>query len=224
MSDLFTEKELDSLKKERVSDDYLKKIESNWEKFRGFLNKVSEPRREKINEMVDAFEEVAIVAPASSRVQFHNSFPGGFIDHSLRVLENSVKLSKSFGMKFKSESLIISALFHDWGKVGDLNNPYYIPHESEWHMKKGMMYNKNESIHMPNAQLGIFTITSRFGIKLSEEEYLSILLNDGQYAPENKPYAMKEPAMSVIIHMADRWSSQCEKNRKSLLDDSEPAF
>lgn len=206
-----------------ISDEEMGKIESNWkefEKFCGFLGDRAGP----VKEMLEHFGERACTAPASSRIEFHNAFPGGLVDHSLRVLQNAIAIATALKVKVSKESLIISALFHDWGKVGDMDDDFYLPQTSDWHRKTlGQMYTNNQDIKMANAQLGLYTI-SQFGIKLTKDEYLAILLNDGMYVDENKWYAMKEPALALIVSMADRWSCQAEKSRKSILDVAEAEF
>ena len=64
-------------------------LKSNYEKFRKLINKsFTGERLEKLNKMYDHFEDRIIYTPASSFEHFHNSFPGGYIDHVLRVTRN----------------------------------------------------------------------------------------------------------------------------------------
>lgn len=219
---LLSDSDLFQIEKTWQSEESLAKMQANWAKFETWINELGD-RKDPVKEMLSVFAERACMAPASGRVEFHNAFPGGFIDHSLRVLKYTVDLAATFKVKTSKESLIISSLFHDWGKIGTVENDYYLRQESDWHRKRGQFYTNNSKIKMPNAQLGLYTL-SQFGIKLSEEEYLAILLNDGQYADANKQYAMKEPKLSLLIHMADRWATQCEKQRTSLFDSDVPQF
>lgn len=213
---VLTDLELSKIDDAWKSDAMLKKIDVNWQNFERWCEALGD-RKDPIKRMLDAFDERACVAPASTRLEYHNAFPGGLIDHSLRVLEHAIDIVTALKVKVPKESIIISTLFHDWGKVGNKDVDYYIKQSSDWHRKRGQMYTGNPSISMPNAQLSVFNL-HQFGISLSEEEYLAILLNDGQYAEINRPYAMKEPKLSLIVHWADRWSTQAEKGRTSLLD------
>jgi hypothetical protein len=136
----------------------------------------------------------------------------------------TVQLAKAWNVKnVKPESIIIATLFHDWGKAGTKDEPYYTHEDSEWHRQRGKIYNYNSNIKMTNAQLALFNM-SQFGIELTEEEYLAILLNDGQYVTDNESYRMKEPQLALLVHFADRWATQCEKGRKSLLEPATPRF
>ena len=85
--------------------------------------------------------------PASSFEHFHNSFPGGYIDHVLRVTRNAIQmyeLQKEWGIDMKDltkESVIFTALHHDLGKLGTVEEDYYIKNDSEWHVKnQGKIY------------------------------------------------------------------------------------
>jgi hypothetical protein len=63
---------------------------------------------------------------------------------------------------------------------------------------------------MTTSHGGIY-LCQHFGISLSYNEFCSILLNDGPVLDENKPYAMKEPFLAVLVHQADRVSCEEEK-------------
>jgi hypothetical protein len=219
---MFDDDELKKIETVWKSDESMVRIETNWKTFEKWCEQLDE-RTPAIYEMLNHYGERACMAPASTRFEFHNAFPGGFIDHSLRVLKTTIDLAGALRVKVPKDSLIISALFHDWGKVGTLEDDYYLVQSSNWHRKQGQTYIKNPKTKLSNAQLGLYTL-SQFNIKLSEEEYMAILLNDGQYAESNKEYAMKEGKLALIIHMADRWSTQCEKGRLSLLDSDQPRF
>ena len=188
------------------------KIKENWETFRLYCSKLGE-RSDAVTKMLDYFEERAAICPASSRKEFHAAYAGGLVDHSLRVMGLAVKFAKVYeASNISKESLILSALFHDWGKVGTLDKDYYLPQDSDWHREKlGEMYKINKDIqYMPNNHRSIWLL-QHFGIKLSEDEFLAIFLNDGPIDDGNKKYAMKEPLLAVIIHQADRAACQLER-------------
>ena len=185
-------------------------IKENYDKFYKLATS-SKGRSAQIKKSIDHFEERIALCPASSRVQYHNAFPGGLVEHSLRVLKNAYSISKIYNDDISKESLIISALFHDIGKIGDFENEYYLPQESSWHIERGMIYKHNEKIqYMTSSDRGLYLMQA-FDIKLCADEWLSIKLNDGHEAEENRPYRMKEPTLAVIIHQADRAACQQEK-------------
>ena len=98
--------------------------------------------------------------------------------------------------------------------TGDLNGDYYLEQQSDWHRERGMLYTYNRDIqYMTSAQRGLY-LMQYFGVHLTSDEYLAILLNDGMYTDDNKAYGMKEPTLAVLVHHADRMACQFEKNNK----------
>lgn len=186
-------------------------IESNWKKMLSLLEKCGERAPDALR-MVEALGERLALCPASGKRDYHNAFPGGLVDHSLRVLGNAMRLTGAFGWKIPRDSLIIACLFHDLGKVGDHENDYYIPQTDQWRVDKlGEEYTYNKDIrYMTVPDRGIF-LCQHFGLKLSQDELLAIRLNDGQYADENAAYKLKEPMLADVVHMADLISTKQEK-------------
>lgn len=186
-------------------------IEKNWNKFRSLCEKLGD-RAEPVLKMLDAVGDRLALCPASSKKHFHNAFPGGLVDHSLRVLGNAMKIKTAFDVKIPKESLIIAALFHDFGKMGDHEQDNYVPQTDGWKVEKyGEEYTYNKDLPFMSVPLrGVF-LFQHFGIKLSHDETLAIILNDGQYATENEAYKLKEPVLADIVHMADLISTKQEK-------------
>ena len=92
----------------------------NYQKFRKLINQTfTGERLESLNKMYDHYEERMIYTPASSVEHYHNAFPGGYVDHVLRVCRNSLKvydLWKDLGMIMEDidrETLLFTALHHD---------------------------------------------------------------------------------------------------------------
>jgi hypothetical protein len=158
--------------------------------------------------------EEFFMAPASVKEEYHNCFPGGLCDHSLRVVDNLKKLANSLaGGRYTIDQLEFVGLFHDLGKVGDGSNPYYLPNPDDWQRsKRGILYITNKDCaYMPTSERGLFVL-QKYGIELNAEEYLAIRLNDGQYDDTNKNYKMKEPDLALLVHFADRWATSQEKS------------
>lgn len=191
------------------------KILKNYETFRALCRKLG-PRADDVSNMLDHFDTRLSVAPASSRQAYHASYPGGLVDHSLRVFQNARIMNDTFKHNIPIESLIIACLFHDFGKVGDLEQDLYLPQTNSWRADNlGENYVYNRSIQMmPNAERGLWII-QHFGIKLTMDEWLAIRLNDGPIAEENRSYSMHEPLLALIVHQADRLACHQEKQRDS---------
>jgi hypothetical protein len=188
------------------------KIEKNFQLFLSLCEKVGDDRKHAVVTMVTDLADRIATAPASSRTEYHAAYPGGLVDHSLRVLKNARTLDAAYKLNLPVESLIISCLFHDFGKIGDLEGDLYLVQTDNWRREKlGEQYTINRSIQkMPNAERGLF-LMQHYGVKLTLDEWVSIRCNDGPAAKENDYYTMHEPILALIVHQADRMACHQEK-------------
>lgn len=185
---------------------------------------ISEPRRSKLVKLYNDLADRMMLAPASSHTTRHNCYPGGYVDHVLRVCDASIGLYDVWQTIFKSrmnsftkEEMIFAALNHDLGKVGDLNEDYYIPNDSDWHVKRGQVYKINPKLtFMKVPDRSIFTL-QQYGIEFSENEYLAIKLHDGLYSKGNESYLMGgapefslKTELPILLHHADHLSTLAE--------------
>jgi len=199
-------------------------IQENWYKLRDFITESFEGERlEKLNEMYDYFEDRMVMAPASGKEHFHNAHVGGYVEHVMHVTDLAVKLRKVWeqegaSIDFTEEEVIFAALHHDLGKVGDLENDYYIPQESEWHRKnQGAIFTHNPKLqYMTVTDRAIFLL-SHFGVKYSEKEYIGLRLTDGLYEEGNKSYYMSynkdwslKSNIAYVLHQADLLATRVE--------------
>lgn len=200
----------------------------NYEKFRKLINQTfTGERLGALNKMYDHFEERMIYTPASSTEHFHNAFPGGYVDHVLRVTRNALKvydLYTELGMgmnDYTRENLIFTALHHDLGKLGTPSEDLYIKNDSEWHVKnQGKIYKYNPNIHWMSLNDRTFYNLNYFGIKCTEEEWIGIKLTDGLYDENNKEYFIKfdkdqaiKTSLPFIMHTADLFAARFENER-----------
>lgn len=193
-------------------------IEQNWKKFRSLCEKTGD-RAPAVLAMIDELEERLCLCPASSKRAYHGAFPGGLVDHSIRVLNNLVRLNNAFEWKLKKQSMIIGALFHDIGKVGlpgkgDENN-FYLPQTEAWRVEKnGEEYKYNDELaYMTTPDRSLF-VMQHYGIPLSVDEWLAIKCNDGFKLDENKPYCIKLGQLPYAVMTADYISTMEEKGVK----------
>lgn len=188
-------------------------LDKNWNKLVELITKLGD-RSESVTHLVETLGERLYLCPASGKTDFHNSFSGGLLDHSLRVLGNALKLNSTFGWNLPKDSLIIASLFHDLGKIGDLEQEYYLPQTDQWRRDKlgeMYMYNKNMQ-YMTIPDRSIF-LCQHFGVVLTLDEMLAIRLNDGFVVEENRQYCLKEPLLAHVIMTADYISTMQEKNK-----------
>jgi len=185
---------------------------------------ISEPRKAQLLNLYKEFEEVLIIAPASSKASFHNSFPGGYLDHVVRVTRCAIKqaqLWKEMGADvetFTQEELVFSAINHDLGKLGLNGKPRYIPNESEWHIKnQGANYKPNVELPFLPVQENSLFILQQAGIQLTLNEYIAIKIHDGLYDEANKAFLISgqnesklRSCLPLILHQADLMASRIE--------------
>lgn len=201
------------------------KIAANWEELIGIIDvEFTGLRKTGLINLYTTMQDEMMMAPASGYEHFHNAFPGGYVDHVLRVIRAAVKVNElwyemgSLAEKVTREELIFTALNHDLGKAGTVDQPYYIPNNSEWHRKnQGKLYEVNPEItNMTVPHRGLWLL-NQFGISYSESEMIAILTHDGMYDDSNsyylKPYGDKKQLrnnLPIILHQADMIASNIE--------------
>ena len=176
-------------------------------------------RKKGVREFFDYFADRYASAPASTRNDFHSAFPGGLCFHNLHVYSWILKFANLMSLDvYSKETLFLVSLFHDIGKIGDIGNPYYIETDKRWLREKGVNYETNQKMQtMTVPDRGLFLL-QKFGIQLSQEEYLAIKLHDGMYDEANKKYSMHEPKLALILHFSDLWATKLEKDFEIVYD------
>lgn len=193
----------------RISDD---QVLVNAQTVEAMIKTFDDDRRAAMTHLFDEIGQEFFAAPASGREEYHNCWPGGLCDHTLRVIKNLTLITAQMGLgRWPREQLRFVGLVHDLGKAGDGDRPYYVPNPNEWSRNRGMLYEVNRELpFMPVVDRTLFVL-QKFGVALTDEEYLAIRLSDGLYEETNKRYAMKEPDLALLLHWADRWATAEEK-------------
>lgn len=198
-------------------------IQANYNKLIEYLE--ADPRWAQLKPLYDVLQDELLIAPASGKVHFHNAFPGGYLDHILRVTDTALKIAGLYKglegeINFTRQELIFAAIHHDLGKLGNPDEgPYYVEQDSDWHRKRGELYKQNENIqYMKAPERGLFLL-QKYGVQITQNEWLAIKLSDGIYDDGAKsylinyaPYAMKTN-LPYIIHWADHISSRVENDK-----------
>ena len=180
-------------------------------------------RREKLLNMYHYFEDRMSVAPASGKAHYHNAMVGGYVEHVLHVTDCALRIKKLWEsngamINFTDQELIFAAVHHDLGKVGDLNQDYYIPQDSEWHRKnRGEIFKHNPKLQYMSVTDRAIFILNHFGISMTEWEYIGLRLTDGLYEEANKTYYMSynpdwslKSNIAYILHQADMMATHIE--------------
>ncbi len=206
-------------------------IQSNWNKFLSNIETyIKGERQKKLLDLYKKYEERIIMMPASYKKEYHNAFPGGYIDHVNRVVECCLKLNQvwiEMGVDtstYTIEELVFSAINHDLGKIGDEENESYIPQDDKWRKEKlGEDYKFNNKLAFSSVpDRGLFLLQSH-GIQYTFNEMVAIQTHDGLYDDANKKYLMSwapenKPRTSLpfIIHQGDLMASRIEFEQEWL--------
>ena len=206
-------------------------IQQNWMRMMGFIeDHISEPRKTKLMEFYNQYSERLILMPAAHKKEYHNAFPGGYVDHVNRVIECAIDLHhvwEKHGVDtstYTLEELVFSALNHDLGKMGDEEHESYIPQTDQWRKDKlGEDYMFNTKLPFASVpDRGLFMLQSH-GIQYTFNEMLAIQTHDGLYDEANKKYLMtympeQKPrtCLPFVLHFADMMAARIEFEREWL--------
>lgn len=203
-------------------------IQENWDEFIGYIDQhISEPRRTKLKDFYSKYQERIILMPASHKKEYHNAFPGGYVEHVNRVIRAAIDINKvwenfSVEQNYTNEELVFSALNHDLGKMGSEEHEAYLPQTDQWRKDKlGEDYLFNTELEfMSVPDRGLYLLQTH-GVEYTKNEYLAIKLHDGIYDEANKPYLMGwlpgqklRCALPLIVHQADFLASRIEFERE----------
>jgi hypothetical protein len=206
-------------------------IQNNWNVFLGIIEEhISSPRKEKLLEFYDQYAERIMLMPAAHKKEYHNAFPGGYVEHVIRVVRCALKQHQLWADEnadvsgYTIEELVFSALNHDLGKMGDEEHESYIPQTDQWRKDKlGEDYMFNTKLPFASVpDRGLFMLQSH-GIQYTFNEMLAIQTHDGLYDEANKKYLMtympeQKPrtCLPFVLHFADMMAARIEFEREWL--------
>ena len=206
-------------------------IQQNWMRLLGFIeDHISEPRKTKLLEFYQKYEERLMLMPAAHKKEYHNAFPGGYVEHVNRVITCALYLHELWALMgadtttYTKEELVFSALNHDLGKMGDEENESYISQDDKWRKEKlGEDYKFNDKIPFASVpDRGLFLLQSH-DIKYTFNEMITIQTHDGLYDEGNKKYLInflpeQKPRTSLpyIVHQADLMAARIEFEKEWL--------
>ena len=198
-------------------------IQKNYEKHLKIIDTYIGDRKDSIKEMISHMEETYVMAPASGKSWYHSAFAGGYVDHVNRVVEYAVKQSRLYrdmggNIDYTEEELVFAALFHDLGKLGDGDRPNYIPQTDKWRQDKlSEMYTYNPDLDFMLIPDRSLFILQKFGIKVSQKEFLAIRCHDGVFDKANEAYffsnvesSRQKTSIISVLHSADFLASKVE--------------
>ena len=172
-------------------------IEENWKKYEKILGRLSD---ENITMMVDAIGERLAICPVGRSESEAGSYPGGLVEHSLKVASTMRKLNESLGFNLPMQSILKVSLLHDIGRVGDETHDLLIEQDSDWHREKlGQNYKFNEDLPKMSVSHRTLYLLQKFGIHLTRDEWVAIQISGGSHFEENRFYVGSEPSLAILL-------------------------
>lgn len=143
-------------------------IEANKRRFTSLLATVDRGGVDGLMDWLDSTD--AYSAPCSTR--HHLAEKGGLIEHSLSVYDTLCKLDDTFCTEFESDSMVITALTHDFCKVD-----YYVP-DKKWNKDTGAwrqidIWSIRDSLPLGHGNKSLYLV-SKF-IDLTDDEAAAIV-------------------------------------------------
>lgn len=158
--------------------------------------------------------------PASGTTRYHSAWTGGLLVHTVNVIQFAVGMTERLveepairdGVAF-TRSVIKCCYLHDLGKLGDGENPYYLPQENEWRKNNlGEMFTLNrdqdELTFLPVPVRSLY-LAQKFGVSLTPDEIQAIIASDGPGTAHGKQVVSTflELPLTMVVHFADKWVS-----------------
>ena len=197
-------------------------MDNNWDELMSIIDKHFDgEQKENILKLHSDFEDEYKTAPASGRPNYHNCFKGGYLDHILHVIKNSLMIKKLYeknGVKsiHSDSDVVLAAMFHDLGKLGDGTQPYYKYQTDDWRRKKlNEWYTHNKDLDFMTVHDRALWILAKYNVDLNPHVYKAILCADGLFDPAAETYFRAyndtRHCLGSIIHFGDWLSTICEK-------------
>jgi len=206
-------------------------IQGNWDTFTSNIEThITGDRKQALLDFYNKYQERIMLMPAAHKKEYHNSFPGGYVEHVNRVVRCALKQAKLWEEEgcdmstFTTEELVFAAINHDLGKMGDEDNESYIPQTDKWRREKlGEDYMFNKQVPFSSVpDRGLFMLQSH-GVIYTFNEMLAIQTHDGLYDVANEKYLKaympeQKPRTSLpfILHQADLMAARIEFEREWL--------
>jgi hypothetical protein len=148
----------------------LEKLEKNKKKFFD----VNSEYKIFTSELEEFLGESFYVSPASPSTDLYGCYPGGLLDHLIKVCKYSLLINDLLPekIKVKKEKIIKVVFLSQIGKVF-----LFVENPSEWHrvnQGKPYVYDSKNKTALRTGERSVFYAT-KHGVKLEEDEYQAII-------------------------------------------------
>ena len=159
----------------------------------------------------DLLTKKLLYCPCSTK--YHGSYNGGLLDHLLNVVNISGRLAYSLYEELENkenifEQLMFCSLIHDLGKLGNIENDFYLVNPDKNKRDKEPFVVNTNLVSMPHELRTLYWL-DLLGINgLKEEELQAICYHAGPYAPGYLEAVRKEHPLLVLLHTADNLATK----------------
>lgn len=184
-------------------------VTQNYDKIRELVEK-NDGIDTPLAKMIEILGDRYALCPASANTEYYSAFPGGLIYHTLHLLQWVGRFANLMAPNvYQKNTLLKISILAEIGKIGDLENDYFIPTKTQWQKDKGFMYEINPAISYMRVNQRCLYLAKEFNIPLTSEEYMSILLSD-KLNEDGNTYRYREPELALILQNANLWSQRLE--------------
>ena len=157
-----------------------------------------------IARMFEDLGDRILMCPAEPRNDSPGCEPAGLIQQAITVAKGMKRINDAFEMGATTESILVVGLLHEIGKVGNLDESYFIPEEESWRREKlGAFYKPNERLGRTTIPERSLFLLQHYGVKLTEEEFMAIR---GPSRPpdwvESRLAPTAEPTLTILLRSA----------------------
>lgn len=178
----------------------------NREKIKDYVKRVSDKSRrdalQSLFNMLDSSKYNFFEKPAAKK--HHHAYKKGLAEHTVEVVENAINLNDVLECGFNQDSIIISALLHDVGKV------YVYSFEETENTQDEIMVHKT----IASQEALIFRLCAKAGLTITPEEISAIEFAHGGWSSLARDRSIQPHPLSVLIHCADNLSAAKEKFKR----------
>lgn len=179
-------------------------IETNWNYLKGLLLST---KREGMDKLVEYIEGTDFkLSPAST--QYHHSYIGGLVVHTIEVYKNAVELNKAMKFNLKDEQIIVAAVLHDLCKANSYDTYKRNVKDDNGTWKQVDAFMNNDKWPIGHAHKSV--IIAQMFTKLDDVEISMIVGHMGPFDGNEYFYTaltQKYPE-AILMHTADMLSSK----------------
>jgi hypothetical protein len=169
----------------------------------------------QIKKLFEDFSDRIIETPGNGNTDLAYCYPGGYIYELYDIITTVEQLCNVWETTC-TQSLIKSTILHSLGKLGDENGSYFIPTKDKWRLDRGEKYEYNNNIVFMLVPDRTFYLIQKYGIILTQNEYLNIKLINGLYDESNDKYLRTTKNSAGIEHIILRQAKEIANNKRVI--------